>query len=301
MGKTACRPRCSVQAWPHLTDFLASFWNWPKDLRASHVFWHCVACIALPQADAKRPLLFSPLFSLIVGVWRRTFCVSCAVLIVWIRVAAAAHHLALFLIPLRRSQRACLKRSEMPANNSIEAVPLFISSITICYASRPRSKPVTRPLFASSMLSGHHQDSRGISLALQKPVATCKLLFLRASILAWFRGQTTPRGPLSPMTGIHSYYHAFMPNTERQANGFQCSDLYEHFIVRLALAQNMPQPMPISCTQLLDVSAGMFNHCQTYELAATASRTCIVSPAAKKEEFSNIHPTINGTSCCSTN
>jgi hypothetical protein len=52
-SRTARRQRCSVQARPHLTDFLASFWNSPTDLCVSHFCWHCVACIALPQADAN--------------------------------------------------------------------------------------------------------------------------------------------------------------------------------------------------------------------------------------------------------
>lgn len=57
VGKTACHQRCSVRARPHLTDFLASFWNRLKDLPVSHVFQQCVACIALSQADANASFL----------------------------------------------------------------------------------------------------------------------------------------------------------------------------------------------------------------------------------------------------
>lgn len=47
-------------------DFLAFLWNPPTDLCVSYVFWHCVARIALPRADANNPF-FS--MSLLVLNW----------------------------------------------------------------------------------------------------------------------------------------------------------------------------------------------------------------------------------------
>jgi hypothetical protein len=69
--RTARRQRCSVQARPHLTDFLASFWNSPIDLCVSHVCWHCVACIALPQADAN--IFFHHLLGRLLGLGEESF------------------------------------------------------------------------------------------------------------------------------------------------------------------------------------------------------------------------------------
>jgi hypothetical protein len=51
------------------TDFLACFWN---SLTDACVCWHCVACIALPQADANT--LFSSSTRPTAGIWRRTLC-----------------------------------------------------------------------------------------------------------------------------------------------------------------------------------------------------------------------------------
>jgi hypothetical protein len=71
-SRTVRHQRCSVLARPHLTDFLASFWNSSTDLCVSHVCWHCVACIALPQADANTFSSSSAWRT--AGTWRRTSC-----------------------------------------------------------------------------------------------------------------------------------------------------------------------------------------------------------------------------------